>query len=86
MSTKDIYGDCGYCGGEIEEKKISVDFWWDKKLFLIEDVPSGICKQCGEKFFTAKVSSTMDGLAKSGCVEKMLQIPVKRFKEVAAVW
>jgi YgiT-type zinc finger domain-containing protein len=79
---KEIYGDCHYCGGEIEEQKISVDFWWDRKLFLIEDVPAGVCKQCGEKSFTAKVSKAMDEIIKSKSVERVLQIPVKRFSGV----
>lgn len=84
MSAKEIYGDCHYCGGEIEEKKIRVDFWWEGKLFLIEDTPAGVCKQCGEKYFTARVSKAMDELVRSEAVEKMLQIPVKRFREAYA--
>ncbi|MFH1386306.1 MAG: YgiT-type zinc finger protein [bacterium] len=85
MSIKDVYGDCHYCGGEIDEQKTRVDFWWEEKLYLIEDVPAGICKQCGEKYFTAKVSKVMDELVKSQVVERTLQIPVKRFKEAYAV-
>jgi len=84
MSIKEIYGDCHYCGGEIEEKKIRVDFWWEGKLFLIEDVPTGVCGQCGEKYFKAKVSKAMDELVKSKAVERILQIPVKRFNEAFA--
>jgi YgiT-type zinc finger domain-containing protein len=79
MLEKEIYGDCHYCGGEINEQRISVDFWWERKLFLLEDVPAGVCKQCGEKYFTAKVSKTMDELVKSKTVERVLEIPVKRF-------
>lgn len=84
MSIKDVYGDCGYCGGEIDEQKIRVDFWWEGKLYLIEDVPAGICKQCGEKYYTAKVSKGMDELVRSKVVERTLQVPVKRFKEAYA--
>lgn len=84
MSTKEIYGDCHYCGGEVKEEKIRVDFWWEDKLYLIEGVPAGVCKQCGEKYFTAKVSKEMDELVKSQAVEKVLQIPVKRFREAYA--
>ena len=85
MSIKDIYGDCHYCGGEVDEKKVRVDFWWEGKLYLIEDVPVGLCKQCGEKYFTARVSKEMDELVKSKTVERTLQVPVKRFKEAFAV-
>jgi YgiT-type zinc finger domain-containing protein len=85
MNIQNIYGDCHYCGGEIEEQQTKVDFWWEGKLFLIEDVPAGVCKQCGEKFFKANVSDAMDKLVKSEAVERILQIPVKRFKEAFAV-
>lgn len=85
MNIKDIYGDCQYCGGEVEEKKTSVDFWWEGKLYLLENVPTGICNQCGEKYFTAKVSKSMDELVKSQAVERILQIPVKRFSESISV-
>ena len=85
MSAKEVYGDCHYCGGEIGEQEIKVDFWWEGKLFLIEDVPAGVCKQCGEKYFTAKVSKGMDEAVKSDKIERLLQIPVKRFKAAYAV-
>jgi len=84
MNIKDVYGDCHYCGGEIEEKKVKVDFWWGGKLYLIEDVPAGLCRQCGEKYFTAKVSQKMDELVRSSVVEATIQIPVKRFRAAFA--
>lgn len=84
MSIQDIYGDCHHCGGEIAEQKIRVDFWWEGKLYLLEDVPAGVCKQCGEKYFTAKVSKEMDEMVKSQQIERTLQIPVKRFREAFA--
>lgn len=85
MPIKDVYGDCGCCGGEVDEQKIRMDFWWEGKLYLIEDVPAGICQQCGEKYYTAKVSKGLDDLVRSHVVERTLQVPVKRFKEAYAV-
>jgi len=81
---EEFYGDCHYCGGEIEEKEIRVDFWREGNLCLIEDVPTGICKQCGEKYFTAKASKAMDELVKSKAVERVVEVPVKRFREAFA--
>ena len=85
MSAKEIYGDCHYCSGAVEEQKVRVDFWWEGKLYLLEDVPAGVCKQCGEKCFTAKASKAMNELVKSKVVERVLEVPVKRFKEAYAV-
>ena len=56
------YANCSFCGGEVVEKKVSVDFRWGDDLVIIEDVPAGVCNQCGEKYFTAEVSRKMEKL------------------------
>lgn len=33
---------------------------WRSQLFVIEDVPMGACKQCGEKFLTPEVAKDID--------------------------
>ena len=33
----------------MKEKAIPVDFPWMEKLYIIEDVPVGVCKKCGEE-------------------------------------
>lgn len=33
---------------------------WRSQLFVIEDVPMGVCKQCGEKFLTPEVAKDID--------------------------
>ena len=35
------------------------------KLKVIEDVPAGVCQQCGEKYFEAAVYKVMEELAAS---------------------
>ncbi|TAK56836.1 MAG: YgiT-type zinc finger protein [Bacteroidetes bacterium] len=32
------------------------------KLFILENIPTGVCTQCGEKFFTAEISKKMEAL------------------------
>ncbi len=78
-NTMHTYGDCYYCGGAVEEKVIPVDFRWMDKLYIIEDVPVGVCKQCGEKYFTAAVSKSIDKLIESREVKRMETVPVKEF-------
>ena len=49
------YGKCHICNAPMEEKHIQQDFWVKNRLVVIENVPVGICNQCGEKIVKAKV-------------------------------
>jgi len=49
------YGECEICNTPIEEKNIHQDFWIKDKLVVIENVPTGVCPQCGEKVVNAEV-------------------------------
>lgn len=70
------YGDCYFCGGEVKEQVIEIEFRWKGSLYLIEGVPAGICQQCGEKYFTAEVSKAIDRSIEEGNVKRMVEIPV----------
>ncbi len=43
------YGECAVCSTSLEEKNIQQDFWVKGRLVVIENVPAGVCPQCGEK-------------------------------------
>ncbi|MGH7771971.1 MAG: YgiT-type zinc finger protein [Candidatus Binatia bacterium] len=45
--------------------KVKVDFRWGRKLKVVENVPAGVCQQCGEKYFQSAVYKTMEKLASS---------------------
>ncbi len=77
---KHDYGDCYFCGGEVVEKSIELEFRWEGQLYILEEVPVGICQQCGEKYFTAEVSEAIDEAIKSGEVKRMVNVPVKELK------
>ena len=49
------YGECEICNTPMQEKYIKQDFWIRGKLFVVEDVPAGVCPQCGEKVVKANV-------------------------------
>jgi YgiT-type zinc finger domain-containing protein len=45
------YDDCSLCGGEVIEKRVQKVCWWgDRLVAVIEDVPAGVCQQCGERY------------------------------------
>jgi len=54
------YGDCIYCGGEVVERIERVDYRFHGQLFILEKVPTGVCRQCGEQYFTARVAKEME--------------------------
>ena len=54
------YGDCAYCGGEVVEQIQRVDYRVHGQLYILEGVPTGVCRQCGEMFFKAEVARKME--------------------------
>lgn len=71
------YGDCIYCGGEVLEKKESLDYRYHGQLFIVENVSVGVCNQCGEKFLTAEVSKQLEkAVVSSDKPLKTIVIPV----------
>ena len=74
--------ECYFCKGRVEQQKVDVDFRWGHKLKVIEDVPAGVCQQCGEKYFEASVYKAMERLAASRAKPTArLTVDVMRFKE-----
>jgi len=49
------YGECEICNAYMEEKYIKQDFWIRGELIVVEDVPAGVCPQCGERVVKADV-------------------------------
>ena len=54
------FGDCTFCGGEVEEKQIEYDYRRLGRLLVISNVPTGVCRQCGEKYFKPEILKRMD--------------------------
>ena len=54
------YADCTFCGGEVEEKRIDYDYRRRGHLLVMRNVPAGVCRQCGEKYFRPDVLKRMD--------------------------
>lgn len=77
---KRMYSDCYYCGGAVEERLLPREIWWKGELFLIEDVPMGVCLQCGEKVIHSSVAKTIDEILQSqSAPRKTIQVPVFSF-------
>ena len=74
---------CSFCDGELEERRVHHEYHWEGKLFVFEDVPARVCRQCGEKYFEATVVEAMEGAVLNQLEPKrILQVPVFSYPEV----
>jgi len=73
------YGKCE-CGGDIIEDKITYFRKFNKKMYIFENVPVGICKECGERIFKGEVLEKLEDISKkSSCISKEIKVPVCNF-------
>ncbi len=79
------YEDCFYCGGKVTEKYLPREIWWESRLHIIENVPMGVCTQCGEKVLKPNVAKQIDSfLMDKGMPMKTMEVPVYEFEESVA--
>ena len=81
------YGECHLCGEQMKARRTKQEFWIKGKLIVIENVPAGVCPQCGEKVVKADVGRRISALiedSKELRKARTMSVPVIRFaKEVA---
>jgi YgiT-type zinc finger domain-containing protein len=51
---------CEYCGGQIIEKRVTLHRKVKGNYALIENVPAGVCTECGTRYFAANVLKTIE--------------------------
>jgi YgiT-type zinc finger domain-containing protein len=79
------YSDCFYCGGAVEERLIPREIRWHGELFVFEDVPVGVCTQCGEKFIKPEVAKAIDRVLQQRTKPtRILQVPVYDYESDVA--
>ena len=74
------YGICHICGEQMQEKQIKQDFWIKGNLIVIENVPVGVCPQCGEKVVNARVGQQIAAL-----LANLNQLPQERTINVPVI-
>jgi YgiT-type zinc finger domain-containing protein len=81
------YGECHICGELIKERRVKQQFWIKGKLIVIENVPAGVCPQCGEKVVKADVGMQIAALLKESKqrrTARTISVPVIRFTQQVA--
>jgi len=51
---------CEYCDGNIVEKRVTLHRKVKGHYVLIENVPAGVCTECGTRYFAANVLKTVE--------------------------
>ncbi|HEV8718803.1 MAG TPA: YgiT-type zinc finger protein [Candidatus Binatia bacterium] len=81
------YGKCHVCGERMEERLIKQEFWIKRKLIVVEDIPAGVCPQCGEKVVRANIGRLIAVLledAKRLRKARTMSVPILSFAEEIA--
>ena len=79
------YSDCFYCGGAVEERLMPRELRWQGQLFIFENVPMGVCVQCGEKVLMPEVAKGIDQiLQEKKKPTKTIQVPVYQYRSDVA--
>lgn len=56
------YANCSFCGGPVVEERVTVVRTFRGQLLILENVPAGVCQQCGERYFRGAVVEEMERL------------------------
>ncbi len=51
---------CEYCRGKIAERRVTLHRKVKDKYVIIEDVPAGVCLECGTRYYAANVLKTIE--------------------------
>lgn len=57
--------NCFICGGNVEDKKTTFMVELDNCIIIIKNVPSQVCKQCGEVTYSNEVAKQLEKLVNS---------------------
>ena len=77
------YGECEICNTPMQENLVKQDFWIRGELIVIEDVPAGVCPQCGEKVVNAEVGRWITKLIENSerfAKAPRISVPAIKFK------
>ena len=73
---------CFYCKGDIENKNTNFVADFDTCIIIIKNVPSQVCRQCGEVSYSLEVSKHLERIIES--VRSVVSdIAVLEYKESA---
>jgi len=74
------YDGCSYCGGRVQERLVTKACWWGEQLIaLVENVPAGVCEQCGERYYKADVLKRIEVLLREQKDFRRVELPLAEY-------
>lgn len=71
---------CEYCDGRIVEKRVTLYRKVKGKHVVIENVPAGVCMECGTRYFAANVLKIVEeDIHGKRSAERKVVVPVYVF-------
>lgn len=68
---------CEFCNGDIRQRKVTVNHWYEGTLVIIKDVPVGVCGECGHRYYAGETLDVLDALAQnSEMAQERISVPV----------
>ena len=68
---------CEYCNGTIVEKRVTVHRKSNGNYVLIENVPAGVCSECGTRYYAANVLKMIEEIVRGNRqIEREVVVPV----------
>jgi YgiT-type zinc finger domain-containing protein len=68
---------CEYCGGLIIEKKVDLHRKVKGKYVFVENVPAGVCSECGTRYYAANVLKMIEEITRRRQkAERQILVPV----------
>ncbi len=55
---------CEYCGGSIGERRVELFKRVGRRRVLIRNVPAGVCRGCGTRYFAANILKIIEDRVK----------------------
>jgi len=89
MKKKNIYGDCTICGGRVDEQLVQKTCTWGGRLIAVADnVPAGVCNQCGERYYKATVLKRVESMLanRTKKATRHVRIPITDFAAAHAAF
>ncbi len=74
---------CDYCAGKTVSRRAKKHHWHKGQLYVVENVPAEVCRECGERYYHAKTLDAIDRLLEGDHqVKKNLNVEVVALEAV----
>ncbi len=75
---------CPLCGGGLVEQRITHPQKYKEEIFILENVPAEVCKQCGEVLLRPEILELLQDMVWKGkSADHVTELPAYDFAKIA---